>query len=112
MARSFLDAAATAMSRHSLAQLKQASAHSRQCSTSWRWHSLAHISQSSAHRLQNLAAITLPRLISADACRQKSAQSRVNAMQRVNIAVLWSFKQADMQWSQAIAHSLHSSMHI
>jgi hypothetical protein len=57
-------------------------------------------------------ANSLPLAMKAEASRQSSAQSMSKAMQRAIAFGLSSAKQAVAQWSHALAHSSHASMHL
>jgi hypothetical protein len=100
-----------AIFRHSSAQRLQACAQSWQCWALCLAHSSPHALQISAHSLQMALAWALPRAIAAAASWQIAAQSISSAMHLVIAFTSSSARHEAAQWLQAVAHSLHASMH-
>jgi len=103
---------ADAIRRHSSAQRRQACAQSRQCCIECFSHSSAQASHAWAQSSHIAPARSLPRDMSATLVRHTSAQSRSSAIHRTRLRTSCSARQAEAQWSHAIAQSLHASMQL
>lgn len=98
---------------HASAHLRHASAHFLQCSICECFsHSTAQAVHISAHRLQICFANSLPPAIASIAKRQMAAQSWSNRMQRANILMSCSPRQALAQCLHSTAHSKHAAIQL
>src|SRR5690606_12648909 len=101
------------ISLHVLAQARQASAHSRQCSmpiSACFSHSSAHRSQISAHILHSSLLNCPSILITFTAASHMIVHSKFNWIHFLRCSRSFSSKQAAAHWLQNTAHSPHASI--
>lgn len=98
------------MARHSLAQARQARAHSRQCSNECSSQAAAQASQISAHTVRSSCRCLVPRLSSWAVAVQMATHSMFSWMQCFIRSGWASLRQAEAHSLQKTMHSRQASM--